>query len=215
MLKIGRHNPRQPHQIFLSGAWGCGPGCSPHARPNTPSLRRWRRRARPRPLWPSHRHREHASATRSWVHKTSSHSRAPRRVYSNARPLAPHGDISVIQPARHRIQICALTVARRHPSNRIAVGHVAAGGKPRRKPRLGLAVVLAQAPAGRAAIRARPPTLGGRCRRSTTPTTGRAWRSSTPRRTPPAHWTTAALAVARPRRATDQPRTPCANVPYR
>ncbi|SLI29595.1 Uncharacterised protein [Mycobacteroides abscessus subsp. abscessus] len=53
----------------------------------------------------------------------------------------------VVQPPRHRIQIGVLAVAasaRQTPRR----GRVPAGGKPHRKPRLGLAVVLAQTPTG-------------------------------------------------------------------
>ena len=53
----------------------------------------------------------------------------------------------VVQPPRHRIQIGVLPVAagaRQTPRR----GRVPAGGKPHRKPRLGLAVVLAQTPTG-------------------------------------------------------------------
>ncbi|SLI00432.1 Uncharacterised protein [Mycobacteroides abscessus subsp. massiliense] len=213
VLKTRRHDPRQPHQILLTRARIVHTGVAPVFGQILHRLGD-REGVRIRDRFNGHvvaqtTHQRHAfRGTERQVIAVHTGPLLERPTTGSARRFP------VVQPTRHGVQIGVLTGAagaRQTPRR----GRVPAGGKPHRKPRLGLAVVLAQTPTGSPrfecrrgrrtrgvdVVRHRPrPELGDRQHRTLTP---------------PANATTTDLAGARPRRAPAQPRTHCANVPYR
>ncbi|SKW95485.1 Uncharacterised protein [Mycobacteroides abscessus subsp. abscessus] len=146
VLKSSRHDPRQPHQILLTRARIVHTGVAPVLGQILHRLGD-REGVRIRDRFTGH-------VIAQTTHQRHALRRAERQVVAvhrgplSARPTTRAARrFPVVQPPRHHVQIGVLTVtpgARQTPRR----GRVPAGGKPHRRPRLGLAVVLAQTPTG-------------------------------------------------------------------
>ena len=210
VLKTRRHDPRQPHQILLTRARIVHTGVAPVLGQILHRLGD-REGVRIRDRFIGHvvahtTHQRHAFRAR----RTSSHSRAHRPAVRTPVPLArtaiPRRPTTASPRPNRRSHRSAGTVKPLAAvASRPAENHTGVASRTRCSTRPN--------PHRQPAIRSAAADADARCRRSTSPTTHRAWRSSTPNPHASRNTTTTDLAGARPRRAPAQPRTLCANVP--